>query len=148
MSDIYAASSTNNTGAINNTGQSNQVEGNSQMGKDEFLKLLVTQLKYQDPLKPMDNKEFISQTAQFTSLEQMKNMNSNLSESLEMQKLSQVSGLVNKEVKVLKSSGETESDETQYVTGVIEKVKMTDDGPKLLINEEEYDLGSVTEVLG
>jgi flagellar basal-body rod modification protein FlgD len=75
-------------------------------------------------------------------------MNSNLSESLEMQKLSQVSGLVNKEVKVLKSSGETESDETQYVTGVIEKVKMTDDGPKLLINEEEYDLGSVTEVLG
>lgn len=48
------------------------------MGKDAFLQLLVTQLRYQDPLSPMDDKQFISQMAQFTSLEQSQNMTSQI----------------------------------------------------------------------
>ena len=46
----------------------------SQLGKDDFLLLLVTQMKYQDPLEPTSNTEYVAQLAQFTELEYMQNM--------------------------------------------------------------------------
>jgi flagellar basal-body rod modification protein FlgD len=48
--------------------------GTSVLGKDDFLRLLVTQLKYQDPMNPLDQNQFLAQTAQFTSLEQLQNI--------------------------------------------------------------------------
>lgn len=48
------------------------------LGKDDFLSLLVTQLRHQDPLSPMDNGEFVAQLAQFSALEQMQNLNDNV----------------------------------------------------------------------
>jgi flagellar basal-body rod modification protein FlgD len=55
------------------------------LGKDEFLKLFTNQLRYQDPLKPMDSTEFTAQLAQFSSLEQLFNLNSGVEQLLSFQ---------------------------------------------------------------
>ena len=60
-------------------------EVKSNLDKDDFLKLLLTQLQNQDPTSPMDNTEFIAQMATFSSLEQMTNMNTTLESFLKSQ---------------------------------------------------------------
>ena len=64
------------------TGVAQTAPPTQELGKDEFLKMLITQLRYQDPMDPMKDQDFIAQMAQFSSLEQMKNMNENLMENL------------------------------------------------------------------
>ena len=77
-------------------------EAGNDMDKDAFLQLLVAQMKYQDPLQPTSNTEYISQYAQFSQVEQMNNM----AASMDLQRASQ---LVGKEVymKTTGSNGET-----------------------------------------
>ena len=69
--------------SINSIVSSNQLpsletNNKNSLGKDDFLKLMITQMKYQDPLSPMDNQQMLAQMAQFSSLEQMSNINTTL----------------------------------------------------------------------
>lgn len=73
--DTTVSSSTKSNGYYNNVPT---FEERSELGKDAFLKILVTQLKHQDPLEPLQDKEFISQMTQFSSLEQMTNMSTSM----------------------------------------------------------------------
>ena len=105
--------------------------GNS-LGKDDFLKLLVTQLQHQDPLAPMEDKEFIAQMAQFSSLEQMKNMNTSI-------QITQAASFIDKQV--------TWSDDTgAEKTGLVSAVRMVSGEPKLIIGEEKIALNKVITV--
>lgn len=64
---------------IDETTSKSGTRNTGELGKDDFLNLLVTQLRYQDPLNPSDDKEFIGQMAQFSALEQMQNLNTSFS---------------------------------------------------------------------
>ncbi|MFA6596755.1 MAG: flagellar hook capping FlgD N-terminal domain-containing protein [Ignavibacteriaceae bacterium] len=73
VNGISSTTSTQNTTAT---------QGNSSLGKDDFLKLMMAQMKYQDPMNPMDNTAFTAQLAQFSSLEQLSNINTSLTQSI------------------------------------------------------------------
>lgn len=80
--------------------------GASGVGLQDFLRILLTQLTYQDPLKPMDNQQFMAQIAQFTTLEQTQQLNNRLDALLTTQAALQSVGLIGRTVDVATANGE------------------------------------------
>ena len=107
------------------------------LDKDDFLKILITQLSYQDPTAPMEDKEFISQMAQFSSLEQMTNMSKGFNELSGMLGQGNALGLLGKWVEVI--------DGDQMISGRVEEVSGRD-FPQLLIDGKYYDYKNVEKV--
>ena len=111
------------------------------LGKDDFLKLLTTELRNQDPLSPMDNKDFISQMAQFSSLEQTNNMansieilNSSISSLFQHSLLSQGAALIGKQVSGMDSAGES------LIEGIVEAVSWLNGNPQLQLRMADGSL--------
>lgn len=118
-----AAASSNNTSSTKTS---------QDLGKDDFLNLLVTQLKYQDPLSPMEDKEFISQMAQFTSLEQMKNMNNSV-------QITQATSFIGKQVTWADSQG-------NEMAGVVKSVKIVNGEARVLVGDQTLELKQILTV--
>lgn len=126
---ISATSGT--TGTTGNT-STTTVTKTTDLGKDDFLKLLVAQLQSQDPLNPMEDKEFISQMAQFTSLEQMKNVSNAV-------QITQATSYIGKQV--------TWDDETgEQQTGIAKSVRIVSGEPKIVVGDQNIALAKVTSV--
>jgi len=97
------------------------------LGKDEFIKILMTQLQNQDPLNPMEDKDFIAQMATFSSLEQMMNMAKSIDTLVQNQLISpviQYSHMIGKEVTY--DSIDEETNEKSVVTSKVVAVSQKD----------------------
>ena len=112
-------------------------KANAALDKNDFLKILITQLSHQDPTQPMDDKAFIAQMAQFSSLEQMTNMSDGLTKVANLVAKSQAVSLLGNAVDV-SNGGETVSGIVQEVTG--------GDFPQILVNGQYYDAAQVQKI--
>ncbi|AHF07766.1 flagellar hook capping FlgD N-terminal domain-containing protein [Desulfitobacterium metallireducens] len=154
MSTINATNSTPSSGTQNTTQGSQTISNavNQTLGKDEFLKLLTTELRNQDPLQPMDNKDFIAQMAQFSSLEQMnnvaqsmENLKASMTGYFQQGLLTQGAALIGKQVSGMDTDGVT------VISGIVDSVKWLDGNPQLNLLQADgsfktLEMNQITEV--
>jgi len=109
------------------------------LGKDDFLKLLITQLTHQDPMNPVDDKEFIAQMAQFSTLEQMQNMNSDFSQikAFSMIGKTVTASIINKGTNA-----------QEVIQGIVDSVTIENGKSILNVNGKDVPVDSVISVEG
>ncbi len=125
-------------GIIDSSAGSAAARNIGELGKTEFLNLLVTQLRYQDPLNPVDDKQFIAQLAQFSSLEQMQNMNNSITQS-------QAYSLLGKKVEASVTDESTK--EVTAVQGYVSAVKTRFGKVYVVVNGKDIPVESITNVM-
>lgn len=103
-----------------------QTTRNAGLSMDDLLKLLMTELSYQDPLKPVDNKDFLTQMAQFTSLDTTRQLNDNITQLLSTQSLNQSVGLLGKTV-------DAQTDSNGVVSGQVTALQLVSGTPEITI---------------
>ncbi len=126
--------------AVNTYNKSLVQEGrktSNELGKDDFLKLLITQLQNQDPTSPMENTEFISQMAQFSSLEQMTNMSTAFSKMAAFINSSEAASTLGKTVEL--DIGDTS------IQGIVEGATRGEN-PQILVNGMYYSMDKIKAV--
>ena len=134
LAGIIAASNTQGT-----TGTSAATQKkNDEMGKDAFLKLLVAQLKYQDPTKPADGSQFLAQTAQFTQVEKLADLAKVQQDSLSAQMSASASNLIGRTVTYTGLDG-------KEAVGVVTSTTLGS-SPTLKVGNTDVPLSSVKQV--
>ena len=109
------------------------------MNKDTFLKLLVAQLKYQNPMSPADGTQFLAQTAQFSMVEKLEDLDKQVTDGLNAQKTAAATGMLGQQIVATGNDGKD-------VTGIVTGMRITADGPLLKIGNAEYAYSAVKEV--
>lgn len=138
MTNIFAVGS---TGTAHTKTQTKKTGAMQELGKDAFLQLLVTQLRYQDPLNPQDNGAFIAQMAQFSALEQMQNLNKSMEQLLKLQSDARLTApaYLGLQVTLQGYGGE-------LVEGTVSAVEFVNNEPWLVVNGLAYPLANVVKV--
>ena len=114
--------------------------GDQTLGKDTFLKLLVAQLRYQDPLSPADSQQFMAQTAQFTSVEKLEEIADSMAKLTKNDDLATIGNLVGKSVQYRDSVGTLH--ESRVTAG-----RVGDNGIMLVLGDQEIRVEDVEAVL-
>ena len=107
------------------------------LGKDDFLNLLIMQLRYQDPLSPMDDKDFIGQMAQFGALEQMKNIYNSVSRANSY-------ALIGKYVTA--SYTDDATGEIKNEEGFVESIRVKNGIAYAVVNGQDISIDKITEI--
>jgi flagellar basal-body rod modification protein FlgD len=107
------------------------------MGKDDFLKILITQLSYQDPTAPMEDKEFIAQMAQFSTLDQMTSMSNDFKRLANMFAGTEAASALGKSVELVEGEGVVQGTVKAVSRGAV---------PQVLVNGAYYAWEQVTKV--
>jgi flagellar basal-body rod modification protein FlgD len=108
------------------------------LGKDDFLRILLTQLSHQDPTSPMQDNEFIAQMAQFSALEQMSNMSADFARIARIMQSSEAVGALGQGVEI--AIGE------ETVQGVVQAVTR-DEVPQVMVDGRFFDWNQVTRII-
>jgi flagellar basal-body rod modification protein FlgD len=122
--------------AYNKTIQQGRMPSQS-LGKDDFLKILITQLSHQDPTAPMEDKEFIGQMAQFSTLEQMTGMASDFSRLADLLSGGEATSALGRSVEIVEGD--------RVVQGTVKAVSRGA-SPEVLVNGSYYQWDQVTRV--
>jgi flagellar basal-body rod modification protein FlgD len=112
--------------------------GSNALDRDDFLKILVTQLQHQDPTSPVEDKDFIAQMAQFSSLEQITNMSAGFQKLSSLLQSSEASQVLGKTVEI--------RDGESLVRGVVDKV-VRGESPMVGVNGSVYDFSQIESVI-
>jgi flagellar basal-body rod modification protein FlgD len=146
MPDISATSSAANTVVVpSTTPATTGTTGlpGSNLGKQDFLKLLMAQLQNQDPLKPMDDSQMIAQMAQFSALESTQNLTSVIQQSSNMQTVIQAGALIGKYIEAQQADGTSISG---AVSGVTFESANGMEAPTLLVDGKDVDYSTIRQV--
>ncbi|MQP74734.1 flagellar hook capping protein [Stenotrophomonas sp. MYb238] len=113
-------------GTVVNNGSAS-LQARNTIDQEGFIKLFLSQLQFQDPLEPVDNREFLAQLAQFSNLEQSRQLGINMEGMLTMESSSQALALLSRAVDVVQVTGGN-------IAGTVAAVQFTNTGPELTIN--------------
>ncbi|MBP2001115.1 flagellar basal-body rod modification protein FlgD [Paenibacillus shirakamiensis] len=125
---------------------------NQSMGKDQFLKILITQLSNQDPTQPLQDKEFIAQMAQFTSVEQLMNISTQLTNM--NQNLGNLSGLIGKQITWSETTKGVEYDSstgqavtnTSSLNGIVDSIVIRSGVQYAKVGDKEVALDKILQI--
>ncbi|MBW7453712.1 flagellar hook capping FlgD N-terminal domain-containing protein [Paenibacillus sepulcri] len=111
------------------------------LGKDQFLRILLTQLQNQDPMQPLEDKDFIAQMAQFSSVEQLMSMSGELTKL--RQNLGMASTMIGKEVQWYENG---ENGELVPKTGIVDSIIVTEGVQYARIGDQDINLDNIVSI--